>query len=122
MSKTRKLQQFFAIGLIIFAFFAAYLPANAANACRISFSDPSCTVGSNVTVSVAVTGSVAAADINLVYSTDYLEFVSVSGGSSSGGGGSVRLYDYYSSGSGNMNFSITVRARAAGTGTVTVTG
>ncbi len=99
---------------------SSFYTANAANPCRVSFSDPSCTVGSNVTVSVSVAGSVAAADINLVYNTDLLEFVSVSGGFSSGGNGAVRLYNMYNSGSGNMSFSITFRARAAGTASITV--
>lgn len=79
------------IFVIIFACFVVEfgaMPANAAS-CRISFSDPSCIVGNTVTVNVSVTGEIAAADITVVYSTDYLEFVSVSGELSSGGNGSI---------------------------------
>lgn len=122
MSKPRKIYlNYLTILMTLAILFPVYIfNVYSANSCRVSFSDPSCNVGNNVTVSVSVTGDVAAADINLVYSTDYLEFVSVSGDLSYGGSGSVRLYNMYNSGSGNMNFSITFKARAAGTGSITV--
>ena len=47
-----------------------------AASCTVTFSDPTVTQGNNVTISVRVSGSVAAATIRLAYDQSYLQFVS----------------------------------------------
>lgn len=90
----------------------------AAEACRVSFSDPSVTVGNNVTINVRVSGNASAATIMLVYDQRYLQYVSGSG-VTQGGGGTVQLdHDYASGGAGSMSFSMTFKALKTGTTTV----
>ena len=90
----------------------------AAAACRVSFSDPSVTVGNNVTINVSVSGSVAGATIRMNYDQSYLQYVSGNLGYGSGGGGMVVL-DNENKSAGNMSFSMTFKALKTGSTTVT---
>ncbi|MBM6897329.1 cadherin-like beta sandwich domain-containing protein, partial [Pseudoflavonifractor capillosus] len=90
----------------------------AAAACRVSFSDPSVTVGNNVTINVSVSGSVAGATIRMNYDQSYLQYVSGNLGYGSGGGGMVVL-DNENTSAGNMSFSMTFKALKTGSTTVT---
>ena len=92
--------------------------SRAAQSCTVNFSDPSVTVGNNVTINVWVTGKVAAASIRMAYNSDYLQFVSVSGGMSRYDNGTVLLYNESYPG-GNMSFSMTFKALKTGETTVT---
>lgn len=85
-----------------------------AASCTVTFSDPTVTVGNNVTISVRVSGSVAAATIRLAYDQSYLQFVSGDLGYGSGGGGTVLLDKENTNGSGSLSFSMTFKALKTG--------
>ena len=98
-------------------------PAWAANG-RIQFSDPSATVGSEVTVNlkVSTTGgeSLSRADIALSYDSNALEFVS--GNSVEGGSGALRAHGSPdSSEPSTIVFSMVFQAKQAGSSQITVT-
>ena len=93
----------------------------AAQPCRVNFSDPTVTVGNTVTINAWVTGAAAAASIRMAYNSDYLEFVSVSGGMSRYDNGTVLLYNESYPG-GNMSFSMTFKTLRTGQTTVTCSG
>ena len=96
-------------------------PISWAASCTVTFSDPTVTVGNNVTINVKVSGSVAAATIWMNYDQRYLQFVSGSG-VAQGGGGSVKLdYAYDSGGAGSMSFSMTFKTLKTGQTTVDCT-
>lgn len=96
-------------------------PISWAASCTVTFSDPTVTVGNNVTINVKVSGSVAAATIWMNYDQRYLQFVSGSG-VAQGGGGSVKLdYAYDSGGAGSMSFSMTFKTLRTGKTTVDCT-
>lgn len=92
--------------------------SQATQSCVVNFSDPTVTVGNNVTINVWVTGKVAAATIRMAFDPNYLQFVSVSGGLSRYEGGAVLLYNESYPGS-NMSFSMTFKALKTGKTTVT---
>lgn len=97
-------------------------PISWAASCTVTFSDPTVTQGNNVTISVKVSGSVAAATIWMNYDQRYLQFVSGSLGGGSGGGGSVLMdYAYDSGGAGSMSFSMTFKALKTGKTTISCT-
>lgn len=97
-------------------------PISWAASCTVTFSDPTVTQGNNVTISVKVSGSVAASTIRMNYDQSYLQFVSGDLGYGSGGGGSVLLDKENSSGSGSMSFSMTFKALKTGKTTVNCVG
>ena len=99
---------------------AAALPGYAAD-CTVTFSDPTVTVGNNVTINVNVSGSVAAATIRMAYDQSMLEYVSGNLGYGSGGGGVV-LMDNENMSSGGMSFSMTFRALKTGSTTISCVG
>ena len=93
-------------------------PISWAASCTVTFSDPTVTVGNNVTINVKVSGSVAAATIWMNYDQRYLQFVSGDLGYGSGGGGSVLLDKENTSGSGSLSFSMTFKALKTGKTTI----
>ncbi len=94
--------------------------ANAASA-SLWFTDPTVTVGSNVSVVVDVKGDdIGGYEMNVSYDTTYLQFVSAS--SSSGNfshvhnTGVIRIVDYMSSGSASkMSCTLTFKTKKTGT-------
>ena len=87
---------------------------------KISFSDPSTTVGQefNVTVKVTATdGNLGASDLVLSYDQAYIEFVS--GNNANGGAGSVRLVGTMDS-STTTEFSYTLKFKAVQAGNTTI--
>ncbi len=90
---------------------------------RIAFSDPSATVGGQITVKMKVTSTDAnlmSADVMLAYDSDALEFVE--GTDAEGGAGAVRIHgDGGTPNTGTMAFELTFNALAAGTTKLTVT-
>ena len=87
---------------------------------KISFSDPSATVGQefNVTVKVTATdGNLGASDLVLSYDQAYIEFVS--GNNANGGAGSVRLVGTMDS-STTTEFSYTLKFKAVQAGNTTI--
>lgn len=96
-------------------------PISWAASCTVTFSDPTVTQGNNVTISVKVSGSVAASTIRMNYDQSYLQFVSGDLGYGSGGSGSVLLDKENSSGSGSMSFSMTFKALKTGKTTISCT-
>lgn len=115
-----------AAALLIACLFAILMPVGmltsyAANA-RIAFSDPSATVGSQVSVNMEITatgGNLMSADVMLSYDSNLLEFVS--GTDASGDAGAIRVRgDGGTPGTDTMRFSLTFNAIAAGTAKITV--
>lgn len=90
----------------------------AAEPCTVTFSDPTVTVGNNVTINVQVSGKVGAAKIELVYDQSYLQFVSGDLGNGSGGGGTVMLYRLNTTGYSSMSFSMTFKTLKTGKTTI----
>lgn len=87
---------------------------------RISFSDPSVTVGQEFNVTVRITsqdGNLGASDVMLSYDPAGIEFIS--GNNASGGAGSVRLVETMSSNS-TTEFTHTLKFRAIQAGTTTI--
>ena len=110
-----------ALGVALVMVLALTTPISWAASCTVTFSDPSVTVGNNVTISVKVSGNAAAATIWMNYDQRYLQYVSGSG-VTQGGGGSVQLdYAYDSGGAGSMSFSMTFKTLQTGRTTVSCT-
>ncbi len=89
---------------------------------KITFSDPSATVGGSVTVNmkVASTKKLSSVDIMLSYDSGILEFVS--GTDAEGGAGAVRIHgDGGAAGSENMSFALQFKALAAGIAKINIT-
>lgn len=89
---------------------------------KISFSDPSVTVGQEFSVNVKITspdGNLGAADVMLSYDPASIEFIS--GNNASGGAGSVRLVGTMDSGN-TTQFAHTLKFKAlqAGNSTISV--
>lgn len=96
-------------------------PISWAASCTVTFSDPTVTVGNNVTINVKVSGSVAAATIWMNYDQRYLQFVSGDLGYGSGDGGTVLLDKENSSGAGSLSFTMTFKALKTGKTSVNCT-
>ena len=82
-----------------------------ASSAKISFSDPSATVGQEFSVNVKISsqdGNLGASDVVLSYDPSVIEFVS--GNNASGGAGSVRLVGTMDSNS-TKAFSYTLKKR-----------
>ena len=89
-------------------------PISWAASCTVTFSDPTVTVGNNVTINVKVSGSVAAATIWMNYDQRYLQFVSGDLGYGTGDGGTVLLDKENTSGAGSLSFSMTFKTLKTG--------
>lgn len=91
---------------------------------KITFSDPTVTVGDQVSVTVKIASSdgtaLGASDVRLQYDSSALEFVS--GTNANGGAGSIRLVGAMEA-QGQTTFSFTLKFKAlkAGTSAITVT-
>ncbi len=122
--KLQKIQKTF-FTLLALVCLCVMLPIHAhASSGKISFNDPSATVGDNVTVTMKVSGTaLAGAEIYLTYDTSLLEYVSSSGMTASGGSGSVKIlwYDDTMEGVSSVSCSITFKTLASGTASVKVT-
>ncbi len=96
--------------------FSAY-----ASSAKISFSDPSATVGQEFSVNVKITsqdGNLGSSDVVLSYDPSVIEFVS--GNNASGGAGSVRLVGTVDSTS-TKAFSYALKFKAVQAGNTTIT-
>lgn len=91
--------------------------SQAAQACTVTFSDPTVTVGNNVTINVKVTGAVAIATVKVNYDSSYLQFVSGDLGYGYQSG-NVIVMDKENMGAGNVSFSMTFKTLKAGTTTI----
>lgn len=103
------------------------LQADAASA-SIWFTDPTVTVGSNVSIVIDVKGDdIGGYEANISYDTAYLQFVSASGSSGNfshvSNTGVVRIVDYMSSGSASkMSCTLTFKTKKTGTTKLTPAG
>ncbi len=91
-----------------------------ASSAKISFSDPSATVGQEFSVNVKITsqdGNLGASDVVLSYDPSVIEFVS--GNNASGGAGSIRLVGTMDS-SSTKAFSYTLKFKAVQAGNTTI--
>ena len=91
--------------------------SQAAGSCVITFSDPTVTVGSNVTISVRVSGQVAIGTVKVTFDPEYLQYVSGDLGYGSCNG-NVIVMDKENMGSGNLSFSMTFKALKVGKTTI----
>ncbi len=121
---TRKIK-YWAAALVL-ACMIAVMPSQLMTAfaatARIAFSDPSGSVGSQISVNMKITSSdnLASADIMLAYDASALEFVS--GTSAEGGNGAVRVHgDGGTPNTGTLAFSLKFKALTAGSSKITVT-
>ena len=122
---TRRIRTWTAF-LVLTLVLAAAMPARLMTAFaengRIAFSDPSGSVGSQITVNMEITDSenLASADVMLAYDSNMLEFVS--GTNAEGGAGAVRVHgDGGTPNTTKLRFTLTFNALAAGTSKITVT-
>ena len=91
-----------------------------ASSAKISFSDPSATVGQEFSVNVKISsqdGNLGASDVVLSYDPSVIEFVS--GNNASGGAGSVRLVGTMDS-SSTKAFSYTLKFKAVQAGSTSI--
>lgn len=114
-----------AAGLLTFALMVMLLPASSlvsfAASGKLSFSDPTASVGDqvSVTMKIAADAALGSSDVMLQYDADALEFVS--GTNSNGGAGSVRVIGSAEA-ADQKTFSFTLKFKAlkAGTSSITV--
>lgn len=114
-----------AAGLLAFALMIMLLPSGVmvsfAASGKLSFSDPTASVGDqvSVTMKIAADAALGSSDVMLQYDADALEFVS--GTNSNGGAGSVRVIGSAES-ADQKTFSFTLKFNAlkAGTSSITV--
>ena len=114
-----------AAGLLAFALMVMLLPAGVvvsfAASGKLSFSDPTASVGDqiSVTMKIAADAALGSSDVMLQYDADALEFVS--GTNSNGGAGSVRVIGSAEA-ADQKTFSFTLKFNAlkAGTSSITV--
>ena len=107
--------------IMVSALCATALAANG----NIYFTDPTVTVGNQVSVSVSIGDEVAMYDVYLSYDTSLLEYVGSSGStgafSGTGGGGSIRINDYNATSAGTFSCTLTFKALATGSAKINVT-
>ena len=99
-----------------------HIPGHAASG-RISFNDPSVTVGDTVTVTMTVKGgdcALGALDATLTYDATLLEYQGSGSSGVTGGSGSIAISWWDSSGAGveSVSFSFKFKALAAGTAVI----
>lgn len=119
----RKIKKMAAVFLTLLMFIAAVpgqmLTAYAATG-KITFSDPTVTVGNQVSVTMKIAttdGSLGASDVRLQYDSSALEFVS--GTSANGGAGSIRVVGAMES-ENQTTFSFTLKFKALKAGTTSI--
>lgn len=120
----RHIKRAFALVLTLTLLVSTFSFQASAASGRISFSDPTVTVGDTVTISVSATSDagIGSMDATLSYNTSLLEYISGSGdGAVSGGSGSVSLSYYSAQGPTRVSFSLKFKAKAAGTAVVNAT-
>ena len=115
-----------AAGLLAFALMVMLLPAGSmvsfAGSGKLSFSDPTVSVGDQVSVTMKITsdGALGSSDVMLQYDADALEFVS--GTNANGGAGSVRVTGSAEAADQKVfSFTLKFNALKAGTSSITVT-
>ena len=113
------LSVFISICVICITSMCFLLNVNAASA-SIWFTDPTVTVGSNVSVTIDVKGSdIGGYEVYLSYDTSYLQYLSASGGENLGvndQGGVITIVDYMGSGSSSkMSCTLTFKTKKTGT-------
>ena len=91
--------------------------SQAAGTCVVNFSDPTVTVGNNVTVTVRVTGQVYIGTVKVTYDPEYLQFISGDLGYGYQSG-SLIVMDKENPTPGNMSFSMTFKALKVGKTTI----
>lgn len=89
----------------------------ATQSCTVTFSDPTVTVGNNVTVNVRVRGAVAIATVKVNFDPAYLQYVSGDLGYGYRNG-NVIVMDKENMGTGDVSFSMTFKALKAGKTTI----
>lgn len=121
---TMKIKKLIA-GFLMLAVMTAMLPGQMlvsfAATGKITFSDPSVTVGNQVSVTMKITSTsgegLGASDVMLEYDSSALEFIS--GTSANGGAGSVRVLGTMES-EGQTTFSFTLKFKALKAGTTPI--
>ena len=115
-----------AAGLLAFALMVMLLPAGSmvsfAASGKLSFSDPTASVGDQVSVTMKITsdGALGSSDVMLQYDADVLEFVS--GTNANGGACSVRVTGSAEAADQKVfSFTLKFNALKAGTSSITVT-
>ena len=125
MKKQKRILTFVLLIALTSMFFV--INADAASA-SIWFTDPTVTVGSNVSIVVDVKGSdIGGYEANISYDTTYLQFVSARGSSGNfshvSNTGVIRLVDYVSSGSASkLSCTLTFKTKKTGTTKLTPSG
>lgn len=123
----RRLKRLAAMFMVLFLFIAAVpmqmLTAHAATG-KITFSDPSVTVGEQVSVKMKIASSdntaLGASDVRLQYDSSALQFLS--GTSANGGAGSIRVIGAMESeNQTTFTFTLKFKALKAGTSSIKVT-
>ena len=123
----RRLKRLAAMFMVLFLFIAAVpmqmLTAHAATG-KITFSDPSVTVGEQVSVKMKIASSdntaLGASDVRLQYDSSALQFLS--GTSANGGAGSIRVIGAMESeNQTTFTFTLKFKALKAGTSNIKVT-
>ena len=123
-----RIMRLFVISLVVSVVAACYLISADAASAKLYFSDPTVTVGNNVSIVVSIKGDdIAAYEMNISYDTSYLQFVSAKGNTgnfaSSNSPGVVRVVDYLGSGSASsLSFTMTFKTLKTGTTKLTPSG
>ena len=108
---------------MLFTVFTAQMLTSYAATGKITFSDPTVTVGSQVSVKMKIAssdGSLGASDVKLQYDSSALEFLS--GTSANGGAGSIRVLGAMESANqSTFTFTLKFKALKAGTTNIKVT-
>lgn len=118
MKKQKRILTFVLLIALTSMFFVINVDAASA---EMRFTDPTVTVGSNVSIVVDVKGSdIGGYEANISYDTTYLQFVSAKGSSGNlshvSNTGVVRLVDYVSSGStSKLSCTLTFKTKKTGT-------
>ncbi len=126
MKKNQKRILIFVLLIALLSVFFA-INADAASA-SIWFTDPTVTVGSNVSIVVDIKGEdIGGYEVNISYDSSYLQFVSAKGSSGNfshvSNPGVIRLVDYVSSGStAKLSCTLTFKTKKTGTTKLTPSG
>ncbi len=123
--KQKSIITFVLLIALISVFFVISVDAASAS---IWFTDPTVTVGSNVSIVIDVKGDdIGGYEANISYDTSYLQFVSAKGSSGNfshvSNTGVIRLVDYVSSGStSKLSCTLTFKTKKTGTTKLTPSG
>ena len=107
--------------MMLFTVFTAQMVTSYAAAGKITFSDPTVTVGNQVSVKMKIASSdgtaLGASDVRLQYDSSALEFLS--GTSANGGAGSIRVLGAMES-ANQITFTFTLKFKALKAGTTNI--